>query len=462
MSNKKSEIKFNFKNSLIDYQSNLTGFDEKVFNEFDKKSEDLNLFEKIKELKDAKEVNFTENKSATHMQQREEYSFPNFGLETFADINDPPELYERDIKWDSSTDNKKPNTVNHDLTDINKIYKYKNIIVIGIGGSYEGPKLILEALRGPDLNYRIEFITGSDPEEFKYKTYNLKPEETCFFISSKSFTTDETIENLKTAINWSKDLSNFIAITSNRIEAEKYGIENILEFNNEIGGRYSIWSIISQPVFAGTKGEFFSFNEGGHIADKDLLENDKYLEFIKYLSFSDIYFNNQLNKNIRVVLSYNWRLRSFADYVQQLEMESLGKIPCKDSEFQKTGQVIFGGYGPIAQHSFFQLMHQGTQELCADIITVKDNSLAYAQAITQSKLLSEGADDLKEIEKINGNIPTNLFILKELNPSALGYLIATWEHRVYVTAVMLQINAFDQFGVNAGKIYTKKYLADKD
>ena len=107
-------------------------------------------------------------------------------------------------------------------------------------------------------------------------------------------------------------------------------------------------------------------------------------------------------------------------------------------------------------------MHQGTQELCADIIAVKNDSLAYAQAITQSKLLSEGTDDLKEIEKINGNIPTNLFILKELDPSTLGYLIATWEHRVYVTSVMLQINAFDQFGVNAGKIYTKKYLADKD
>jgi glucose-6-phosphate isomerase len=413
----------------------LKGFDEKIFNEFNKKSEDLNLFEKIKELKDGKKVNLTENKSARHMQQREEYSVPNFELETFEDIQDLQTLMA--------------------LADI------KNIIVIGIGGSYEGPKLILEALRGPDLNYRIEFITGSDPEEFRYKTYNLKPEETCFFISSKSFTTDETIENLKTAINWSKDLGNFIAITSNRTEAEKYGIKNIFEFNNDIGGRYSIWSIISQPVFAGTS-SFFSFNEGGYIADKDLLENDKYLEFIKYLSFSDIYFNNQLNKNSRVVLSYNWRLRSFADYIQQLEMESLGKIPFKDSEFQKTGQVIFGGYGPIAQHSFFQLMHQGTQELCADIIAVKDNSLAYAQAITQSKLLSEGADDLKEIEKINGNIPTNLFILNELNPTTLGYLIATWEHRVYVTSVMLQINAFDQFGVNAGKIYTKKYLADKD
>ena len=435
MTIKKSEIDFNFKNQFIEYQSNLKGFDHKVFNKFNQKSEDLNLFKKIKDLKDGKEVNATENKPAIHMQQREEYS---------------------------SADNIQPNTVDHNLVDFDKIETFKNIIVIGIGGSYEGPKLILESLGSPDLNYRFEFITGSDPQEFSYKTSNLKPEETCFFVSSKSFTTDETIANLKMAINWSKDIANFVAITSNRAEAEKYGIENILEFDDDIGGRYSIWSIISQPVFIGNKEAFYLFNKGGNKADKDFLEDHKYLEFIKYLSFSDIYFNNQLKKNTRAVLSYNWRLRSFADYVQQLEMESLGKNSNKDSEFKKTGQIVFGGYGPIAQHSFFQLMHQGSQELCADIIAVKDNSLAYAQAITQSKLLSIGADDLKEIEKINGNIPTNLFLLNDLNPSTLGYLIATWEHRVYVTSVMLQINAFDQFGVNAGKIYTKRYLAEKE
>ncbi len=442
MINKRFSQKFTYKDRFIEYQSNHSGFDEKIFNEFNNKFKDLNLFEKIKDLSDGKEVNFTEKKSARHMQQRESYSNSNFGLREFDDINNPPELYEKDLN--------------------KKFYKFKNIVILGIGGSYEGPKLILEALRGPDLDYKFDFITGSDPEEFRYKTFNLKPEETCFFVSSKSFTTDETIINLKAAISWSKNIDNFIAITSNKKEAEKYGIKNILEFDNDIGGRYSIWSTISQPTFVGSGDEFFLFNKGGNLADKNLLEDSKYLEFIKYLSFSDIYFNNTLNKNSRVVLSYNWRLRSFANYIQQLEMESLGKIPCKDSEFKKTGQIIFGGYGPIAQHSFFQLMHQGSQELCADIITVNDDSLSYAQAITQARLLSNGASDLKEIEKINGNIPTNLFIMKELNPISLGYFIASWEHRVYVTSIMLQINAFDQFGVNAAKIYTKKYLSGKD
>ena len=142
-------------------------------------------------------------------------------------------------------------------------------------------------------------------------------------------------------------------------------------------------------------------------------------------------------------------------------MESLGKHPNKNSEFNATGQIILGGYGPRAQHSYFQLLHQGTQNICADILAVNEDpsSLAYAQAITQTKLLSSGADDLlEESEKINGDVPVNLFLLKKLDPFTLGYLIATWEHRTYITAVMLGINPFDQFGVSAGKIYTKKFL----
>ena len=145
-------------------------------------------------------------------------------------------------------------------------------------------------------------------------------------------------------------------------------------------------------------------------------------------------------------------------------MESLGKQPNQESEYKKTGQVIFGGYGPTAQHSYFQLLHQGTQSLCADIITSKEdpNNLAYAQSITQSKLLSDGANDLKQEERINGNVSVNLFILNKADPYTLGYLIALWEHRTFISASMLGINPFDQFGVIAGKIYTKRYIDNID
>ena len=343
--------------------------------------------------------------------------------------------------------------------------KHKNVITLGIGGSFEGPKLLIESLHDSNSDINHIFITGSDAYEFKDKVSNLNPDETIFIVSSKSFTTDETLETLKEAIKWSGMMEKFIAITANKEEAAKYNIEEIIEFDKEIGGRYSIWSDINLPALYGPKSNFDPklFLKGGHQADLDIQNNSDYLNFIKILSFSDIWFNNFAGKNTRAILSYSWKLRSFANYAQQLEMESLGKHPNQNSEYKNTGQIIFGGYGPTAQHSYFQLMHQGTQNICADIIASKEDtkSLAYAQAITQTKLLSFGAEDLlKEEEEINGNIPTNLFLLNKIDSYTLGYLIATWEHRTFVSSVMLEINPFDQFGVSAGKIFTKKYLED--
>ena len=421
-----------FENDLLRYESHLKGFTEMIFNQLNSKFEKLNVDSRIEDLFSGEKVNHTEDQAAWHPKYRK---------------NTP--------HWPSK-----------DLTEClsnGVLDGVINIVVLGIGGSFEGPKLLIESLIGPDTNFNHLFITGSDPSEFIEKTLNLKKSETLFIISSKSFTTDETLETLDDAIKWSGDMDKFIAITANSSEASKYNIKHIIKFDKEIGGRYSIWSDISIPAFLNSSIEPDNFLKGGHQADIDLQTNKDYLEFIKTLSYSDIWLNNSKNKSSRAVLSYSWKLRSFADYVQQLEMESLGKQPNKDSDFQKTGQIIFGGYGPTAQHSYFQLLHQGTQNICADIIASKEDlkSLAYAQAITQAKLLSDGADDLlKAEEKINGNIPLNLFLLNKIDAYTLGYLIATWEHRTYITAAMLQINPYDQYGVSAGKIYTKKYLQD--
>ena len=156
-------------------------------------------------------------------------------------------------------------------------------------------------------------------------------------------------------------------------------------------------------------------------------------------------------------------MRFFSDYAQQLEMESIGKQPHPKSIFKNTGQVIFGGFGSTAQHSYFQLLHQGTASACADIFTIKDNKesnkLLFAQSQAQAGLLANGPHkDLKSFEQVNGNIPTNLFTLKTLNAKTLGFIIATWEHRTFISAKMLQINPFDQFGVSAGKIFARKFL----
>ena len=416
-----------FKNDVLNYESHLNGFTDSIFQSFDSKSKELNLESKIDDLLTGKIVNFSENQAAWHPKYRR--------------------------KFDSIIPTKENKS------------KYKNVVTLGIGGSFEGPKLLIESLNNDNSDINHIFITGSDLNEFKDKLSNINPDETIFIVSSKSFTTDETLETLKDAIKWSGNMEKFIAITANKEEAAKYNIKEIIEFDKEIGGRYSIWSDIHLPALYCPKSNFDvrKFLKGGHQADLDIQNNNDYLNFLKILSFSDIWFNNFDGKNTRAVLSYSWKLRSFPNYAQQLEMESLGKHPNQNSEYKNTGQIIFGGYGPTAQHSYFQLMHQGTQNICADIIASKEEtkSLAYAQAITQAKLLSFGAENLlKEEEKINGNIPTNLFLLNTIDSFTLGYLIATWEHRTFVSSVMLEINPFDQFGVSAGKIFTKKYLED--
>ncbi len=414
-----------FENKVLSYESFIKNFTDEIFQEFDSKSEEINLLSKIDDLFSGKKVNNTEGLAAWHTKIRDKY-----------------------------------HQTSNDLKYFDLFYSAKNIVNIGIGGSFEGPKLLIEAEGNTKKNHI--FITGSDLEEFNEKIKKLHPNETIFIVSSKSFTTTETILILKSAIAWSGSTENFLAITSNKSEAQKYNINKIIEFDKEIGGRYSIWSDISIAARWENNLQWENnFIMGGKHADISLKEDKSYLKFVKTLAFSDIWLNNYRSKSSRVVLSYIWKFRSFPDYVQQLEMESLGKKSSKQSEFKSTGQIIFGGYGPTAQHSYFQLLHQGTQNLCADIITCKENlkSLAYAQAITQAKLLSYGADELlKEEEIINGNVPLNLFILNKIDAYTLGYLIATWEHRTYITAVMLGINPFDQFGVSAGKIFTKKYL----
>ncbi len=429
-----------FKNEKVTFTSYINDFTQEIYEEFDLNAKKIGLQKKIENLFSGEKVNFTEGLAAWHPKYRSEYN-PN--------------------KHDTSSGKGQQDEL---LNFYNLCTSAKNIITIGIGGSFEGPKMFLENIDLKHVDTNFIFITGSDLSEFIMKIDKLKPEDSLFLVSSKSFTTQETLSLLKEAISWSGDINKFVAITANKKEAKKYNIKCIFEFDYEIGGRYSIWSEISILISWLNKKNFDDFMAGGKQADIDLKNSDSYLKFLKTLAYSDIWLHNYKNKNTRAVLSYIWGLRSLPNYFQQLEMESLGKQPSKDSEYKKTGQIIFGGYGPKAQHSYFQLLHQGTQDVCVDIIAnINDKkSLAYAQAITQSELLSRGAIDLKDHEKINGNVPTNLFLINNPDLFDLGYLIATWEHRTYITASMLGINPFDQFGVSAGKIYTNKYLFDKD
>ena len=336
--------------------------------------------------------------------------------------------------------------------------KYQNVFIFGIGGSFEGPKLLLEALSIPK-NLNIFFITGPDKDEFNNIVKPRLTEKNLYLFASKSFTTDETL----LTYSWlPKNLSkeHFVGITANSSKATELGFleQNIFTFPETIGGRYSIWSPISATVL--DKKSANAFVKGARAIDDSIKSKGAAFKAIQEIVFYDLWSHNFLNKENRVVLTYNWKLRSLTNYLQQLEMESLGKLPASNSIFQKTGQTIYGGFGSTAQHSYFQLLHQGTSNTVADVVHAKSfaSKLLNAQAEGQAKLLAGKIKYSKGLDKTNSNIPVNFFALKNLGSESLGSLIAFWEYRVFVTAAMLSINPFDQFGVNAGKKVAQKIL----
>ena len=447
-----------FKTNALEYKSLLSGFNKKLFDLFNSHFNSLGITKSIHDLFAGKKINLTEDQSALHHAYREAFS------------NNPNNLISKDLLSDCKK------SINYCIALKSSLQErgIKNIVTIGIGGSFEGPKLLIETLTSSDKRtFNHIFLTGPDVIEFSETIKPFKQEETFFIVSSKSFSTDETLQSIALSKEWSalkcKFDNHFVAVTAQTHKAKNIGFKehNIINFPKEVGGRYSMWSPISLPAILELGDTFIEFLQGGAEADNQLLSDTNYQDFIKTLSFSDIWYNNFLNKETRVLLMYSWKMRFFKDYAQQLEMESIGKQPNIESIFKKTGQVVFGGFGSTAQHSYFQLLHQGTASACADIFTIDDyqesNKLLFAQSQAQSNLLANGADtDLQDFEKVNGNIPTNLFSLNSLNAYNLGYLIASWEHRTFVTSQMLEINPFDQFGVSAGKIFTKKYLEDND
>ena len=433
----KRKLSFEFESEFLDYQPYLKNFSSRHYKLFDELAHRLDVKGSINDLFDGEIVNKTENRPALHHQYRINQSALEFD---FKKITGP---FVKRIKKGG----------------------FKNIITFGIGGSYEGPKLLQEFTNKNSFKLNYYFISGPDRDEFNSILKPLSGQKNFYIFSSKSLSTDETLSCLRW-LGAKRDSTNSIVITSNTEKAKTLGFtENcIVPFPETVGGRYSIWSPIS--LSAALENNFSKFLKGGLSADKMLLGTEKkdrqYQKFIKILVFSDLWFSNFLNKKNRVVLSYNWKLRSLQSYIQQLEMESLGKKANPKSIFQETGQSIFGGFGSTGQHSYFQLLHQGTAEFCTDIIysPLTNSPLSSAQAKGQAALLSsdfKGSVNL--LEKTNSNSPVNLFHLNKLSLEALGFLLATWEHRVFVTASMLQINPFDQYGVVAGKLIAKKFLS---
>ncbi len=435
--NIRKKLSFKFDSEFLNYQPFLQDFSNEHYKIFDDLANQLNLHDSMADLFNGQVVNQTENSPALHHRYRLNKKSENFN---FQKITEP---FIKRIKKEG----------------------FKNIIAFGIGGSYEGPKLLQEFTKNHLSKFNYFFISGPDRDEFNSILKPLRGQKNFYIFSSKSLSTDETLLCLKW-LGRERNSKNSIVITANSKKAIDAGFseECIVAFPKSVGGRYSIWSPISLSI--GLENNFSAFLKGGSAADKMFLgtsrEDKQYQKFVKILAFSDLWFSNFKNKKNRIVLSYNWKLRSLTNYIQQLEMESLGKRCNPKSFFKETGQSIFGGFGSTAQHSYFQLLHQGTSDFCTDIIysNSKTSPLLSAQALGQASLLSSKLYRSNNLlEKTNSNSPVNIFHLNQLSLASLGFLLATWEHRVFITACMLQINPFDQNGVAAGKVIVKKFLS---
>ena len=439
-SNKKKELieVINFSNKALSIKSFAFNFNNLVNKEFENLYSFLNIEDFITKLFNEEKVNVTEEKAALHWKIRD----PNSDL--YKNLFVKSDVMKKRLLKGSVT----------------------NIVTLGIGGSYEGPNLLSKALNNlnnPKFNHI--FITGSDNQEFKEKLIGLNQKETVFILSSKSMKSLEIINNYKLAKKWlslkmksSKAKENFYGITSNVREAKKLGIleKNIINLEEEIGGRYSIWSEVSLTSIIESKKNFLSFLDGGHQADLLMKSENSYKRTIKKLAYIELWNSNFLDVDNRAILSYLWKIRTLPKYLQQLEMESLGKKANLKSIFSKTSQTIYGDFGPRAQHSFFQMLHQGTSKTSVDFIIDKEvsksNKLPKIQALTQNKLFNFPLkENLKQNYKINSNVSSNLFLLKKLTPFNLGFLISSWEHKTFISSQLLEINPFDQFGVEEGK-----------
>lgn len=369
----------------------------------------------------------------------------------------------------------------------------RNIVNVGIGGSDLGPVMAYEALRfysQRNLNFR--FISNIDGTDFVEATYDLNPEETLFIISSKTFTTKETITNAFAARDWLlKELSDpaaiskhFVAVSTNTEEVEKFGIDvaNMFEFWNWVDGRFSMDSAIGLSTMIAIGPEHFrEMLDGFHQMDEHFRTAPFEHNLPVLMALLTIWYNNFFAAQTVAVLPYELYLRRLPAYIQQLAMESNGKyITLNGNRVNyQTGPIYWGEQGTNSQHSFCQLLHQGTKLIPCDFIAFSKtlnpigthhnlliaNMFAQTEALAFGKTSAEVEADgtpswLVPDRTFEGNRPSSTLLLEQLTPTALGKLIALYEHNVFAQGAIWQIDSFDQWGVELGKNLANRIMAE--
>jgi len=361
----------------------------------------------------------------------------------------------------------------------------RNVINIGIGGSDLGPVMAYEALRSYSLrNVTFRFVSNVDSTDFVEATLDLDPAETLFIISSKTFTTLETMTNARTARAWCVDAlgsdkavaNHFVAVSTNSAEVEKFGIDlkNMFEFWDWVGGRYSMDSAIGlSTMIAIGPDQFREMLAGFHQMDEHFRSAPFESNLPVLMGLLAVWYANFFDAETVCVVPYEQYLKRFPAYLQQLTMESNGKSITLDGLQVPvdTGQVYWGEPGTNGQHSFFQLLHQGTRLIPCDFIGFlkthnpvgHHHSLLMASVFAQAEALAFGktADEVKAEgnpdwlvphRTFEGNRPSTMILGDLLTPEALGKLVALYEHSVFTQGVIWNINSFDQWGVELGKV----------
>ena len=376
-----------------------------------------------------------------------------------------------------------------------------DVVNIGIGGSDLGPVMVTEALKPygkPGL--KVHFVSNIDGTHIAETLKNLNPKTTLFIIASKTFTTQETITNANTAKQWflqtAKDdkavAKHFVALSTNAEAVAQFGIDtnNMFEFWDWVGGRYSLWSTIglSIALYIGMD-KFEELLSGAHAMDKHFRNSPLEKNMPVILGLLGIWYNNFFGAESHAILPYDQYMHRFAAYFQQGDMESNGKRVNRNGEAVKysTGPVIWGEPGTNGQHAFYQLIHQGTKLIPCDFIApvishnaigehhkiLLSNFFAQTEALMKGKTEAEAKAELEATglsgtalqallphKVFTGNKPTNSIFIKQITPKNLGALIALYEHKIFVQGIIWNINSFDQWGVELGKQLAKVILPE--
>ena len=473
---------------LFDYSKNL--IDEKTFDLLQNLAEECDLKSAIQAMFSGEKINETEGRAVLHTALRD---FSNKEILVDGEnikpgikrvLNQMKTFSEKIISGDHKGFSGK------EITDI---------VNIGIGGSDLGPVMVCSALKHFKTRLNTHFVSNVDGNHIAEVLKKLNPETTLFIIASKTFTTQETMTNADSAKSWflksgtQEDVAkHFVALSTNTEAVKKFGIaeENIFEFWDWVGGRYSLWSAIGLSIVLSVGYENFEqllkgANETDiHFQTADFTENVPVI-----MALTGIWYRNFFDAGTYAILPYSQYLDRFAAYLQQGDMESNGKCVDRNGEFveYETGPIIWGEPGTNGQHAFYQLIHQGTELIPADFIAyakscndISDhqeillaNFFAQTEALAFGKTEDEAKAELEKSgiseEEVNrlvnfkvfhGNTPTNSLMFNELTPFSLGQLIALYEHKIFVQGIIWNIFSFDQFGVELGKVLAGKILAE--